>query len=96
MSRRTICKRMLSEKEISQMLHNLYETDSSDAKFDLSLDAYIPGNESEPTSSDECFTGIAQNDFCSEFENDESSSINIDLQHVTLFKESFSNTIILL
>ncbi|GBN28293.1 hypothetical protein AVEN_229485-1 [Araneus ventricosus] len=53
---------MLSEIEILQILHNLPETDSgSDEKYDLSQHAYIPGNESEPTSLDECFTEIAQN-----------------------------------
>ncbi|GBL74813.1 hypothetical protein AVEN_243665-1 [Araneus ventricosus] len=66
---------MLWEKEILQMFYNLFETDSSDEKSDLSQDAYIPDNESEPTSPDECFTEIAQNDFSSEFENEEDSSI---------------------
>ncbi|GBM34200.1 hypothetical protein AVEN_175277-1 [Araneus ventricosus] len=61
MSRRTSSKRMLSEKEILQMLHNLSETDSgSEEKSDLSQDAYDPGNESEPNSSDKSFTKIGE------------------------------------
>ncbi|GBM36065.1 hypothetical protein AVEN_221232-1 [Araneus ventricosus] len=92
MLRRTICKRMLSGKDILQMLHNLSETNSSDEKSDLSRDACIPGNASEPTSSDECFTEIAQNDFSSEFQKEENSSINIDSQHSrsagTVFKQN--------
>ncbi|GBN48411.1 hypothetical protein AVEN_59770-1 [Araneus ventricosus] len=63
-----ICERMLSEREILQMLHNLSETNSgSDVKSDSSQDAHIPGNESEPTSSDRCFTEIAQSIVSSEF-----------------------------
>ncbi|GBM53653.1 hypothetical protein AVEN_74900-1, partial [Araneus ventricosus] len=78
---------MRSEKEILQMLHNLstffFENNSSDEKSDLSQNAYIPGNESEPTSSDECFTEIPQNDFSSEFENEENSSIHNSSIHNT-------------
>ncbi|GBM42557.1 hypothetical protein AVEN_236566-1 [Araneus ventricosus] len=80
MPRRTICKRMLFEKEMLQMLYNLSEIDSGFVeKSGLSQDAYIPGNESEPTSSDECFTENAQDDFSSE--NEGISSINTGSQH---------------
>ncbi|GBN35706.1 hypothetical protein AVEN_225437-1 [Araneus ventricosus] len=62
MSRGAIGNIMFSGIEILQILQNLFETDSgSYEKSDLSQDAYIPGIESEPTSSDECFTEIAQN-----------------------------------
>ncbi|GBM85154.1 hypothetical protein AVEN_183193-1 [Araneus ventricosus] len=71
-------KRMLTEKEILQMLHNLSETDSSDEKSDLSQDAYVPCNEIESTSLDECFAEITRNDFSKKFQNEENSSINID------------------
>ncbi|GBM22630.1 hypothetical protein AVEN_177569-1 [Araneus ventricosus] len=81
MLRRTICKRMLSGKDILQMLHILSESNSSDEKSELSRDAYIPGIASEPSSRDECFTEIAQNDFSSEFQKEENSSINTNPQH---------------
>ncbi|GBN01012.1 hypothetical protein AVEN_260951-1 [Araneus ventricosus] len=50
-SRRTIGKRMLTEKEILQMLQNVSETDSgTNEKYDLSQDVYIPDDENEPPS----------------------------------------------